>query len=134
GRMLENASITRDEFVFASLRRHDTGSDRLVVFMPVTGDVDAPCDPYLVVALHVIEEAFQRGCTAWTSDKAAMQANGHHLRRAFRAFAVEHVERVFQIGEELVAGVETLRRCKAHVIGVQRIGYDQMRSVRSLHP
>ncbi|MNV82762.1 hypothetical protein D3C71_1765160 [compost metagenome] len=58
-----------------------------------------------------------------------MQADVHHLGVAFLAFFVEHVERVLEIGEELVAGVETLVRRKAHVVGVECVGDDQMRLV-----
>ena len=55
-----------------------------------------------------------------------MQADAHHLRAAGLAFGVERVERVLQIGEELVAAVEALGRGEAHVIGVERIRDDQL--------
>ena len=42
------------------------------------------------------------------------------------AFGVQHVERIFQIGEELLAIVEALCLCEAHVIVVQRVGHDQL--------
>ena len=62
-----------------------------------------------------------------------MQADRHHLRRAL-AFGIEHVEGILQIGEELVAAVEALRRGEAHVVGVERIGHDELRTARPVHP
>ncbi len=56
-----------------------------------------------------------------------MQADGHHLRRTRFALGIERVEAVLQIGIELVAGIETLRRGEAHVVGVERIRDDQLR-------
>ncbi len=56
-----------------------------------------------------------------------MQTDRHHLRRAFLAFLIERVESILEIGEELVAGVEALRRGKAHVVCFERIGDDQKR-------
>ena len=47
--------------------------------------------------------------------------------RPVRAFGIERVEAVLEIGEELVAGIEALRRGEAHVVGVERVGDDQLR-------
>ncbi len=47
----------------------------------------------------------------------------------FLALFIELVERVFQVSEKLVAGVKSLVGGKAHVVGVQRVGYDQVRAV-----
>ena len=58
--------------------------------------------------------------------KSAMQAHAHHLGRAFPAFLIEAIETVLEILEEMFAGVEALRRCKAHVIGIERVGDDEM--------
>ena len=46
---------------------------------------------------------------------------------AFLALGVEHVEGVLQVREELLAGVEPLRRGEAHVVGIERVGHDQVR-------
>ena len=92
---------------------------------PVPGDVDAPRDPDLLVRRDVIEETRQRRGAPGTADEPAMQADRHHLRRGL-AFRIERVESVLQIGEELVAGIEALRRGEAHVVGVERIGHDQL--------
>ena len=50
--------------------------------LPVAGDVDAPRQPHLVVALHVIDEALQRGGAAGAADQPAVQPDVHHPRPA----------------------------------------------------
>ena len=62
----------------------------------------------------------RRQCRPIDSIFGAIEA----LRVALR---VQHVERVLQVGEELLAAVETLRRDEAHVVGVERVGHDQQR-------
>ena len=55
-----------------------------------------------------------------------MQANVQHFRTACFSFSVEHIKRIFQVSEKLVAGVETLYGGKAHVVGIKCIGNDQL--------
>jgi hypothetical protein len=62
-----------------------------------------------------------------------MQADRHHLRRR-RAFGIEHVKTVLQIGEELLPAAKALRIDEAHVVGIERIRDDEMRSGRPLDP
>jgi hypothetical protein len=50
-----------------------------------------------------------------------MQPDREHLRRQL-ALRVQGVERVAQVGEELLAGVEALRCGEAHVVGVEVYG------------
>ena len=59
-------------------------------------------------------------------DEAAVQPHRHHLRAAAAAFLVEAVEAVLQVLEEVLAGVEALRRGKAHVVGVEGVGNDEV--------
>ena len=97
---------------------------------PVPRDVDATRNPDAVVPLHVVEETRERRDPSRAPDEPAMQADRQHLRRveaARIAFAVERVERVAQVREELLAAVESLRRREAHVVGVERIRHDEMR-------
>jgi hypothetical protein len=77
------------------------------------------------VALDVIEEPLERS-EARPAQEPAMHADRQHLR-AFGTFGVEHVEGISQIREELLAAVEALGRCEAHVVGVQRVGNDEVR-------
>src|SRR5450830_1241397 len=93
---------------------------------PVIGNVDAAANPYALMRLDVVEEALQRDEAAGAAEQTAMHADRQHLGRFF-AFLVEHVEAVFQVLEELFAGVETLWRGEAHVVAVERIGHHQMR-------
>ena len=96
---------------------------------PVPRDVDASRDPDVVVALHVIDETRQRSDAPRPADDASVQADRQHLRRIAVpriAFGVQRVERIAQIGEELVATVEALRSCEAHVVGVERVRDDEM--------
>src|SRR5450755_1874254 len=86
-----------------------SASAGLVPLVPVACDVDAPADPHPVVTLDVVEEAAERGKAPGTADEAAMEPDRQHLRAAL-ALGIEHVETIAQIGEELLARVETLRR------------------------
>lgn len=63
-----------------------------------------------------------------------MQADIHHARPPGLTLGIERVETVFQIGEELVARIEALRRGEAHVVGVERIGDDELRAAGMLEP
>ena len=68
---------------------------------------------------------------AGLAEQAAVHADRHHLRPVV-ALGVEHVEGVAQVGEEVIAGVEALRRREAHVVGVERVGHDEVRHVRAV--
>ena len=93
---------------------------------PVPRDIDAACDPHFLVADRIVEKALERGGAPGPPGEPAMQPDRHHARPRF-AFAVQHVEAVLQIGEELVAGVEALRCCEAHIVRIEGIGHDQLR-------
>src|SRR6185295_5294721 len=95
-----------------------------MVLQPVAGDVDAPREPHFLAA-HVLEEAPERREPPRPPGEAAMQADRHHARQAV-AFVVEDVEGVLEIGEELIARVEALRRGEAHVVRVQGVGHDEL--------
>ena len=111
-----------------------TFSPRRVHFAPVAGDIDSACHPNLVVALHIIEKFFERERTARPTDEAAVKTYIHQLRCAFCTLAIEIIEIVFEVGVEMLARVETLRRGKAHIIRIKRIGNDEMRTLRAMNP
>ena len=94
--------------------------------VPMLRDLQPGRHPDALVLSDVIEEAHQRSGAAGTADDPAMQADRHHLRRGF-AFPVKDVKAVLQIGEEFIAAAKPLRIHKAHVVGIERIGNDQMR-------
>ena len=101
---------------------------------PMPGDVDAPRDPDILEPVDVVEEPAQRRNAARPPDQAAMQAHRHHPGRTPDTFLVERVETVAQVGLELVARVEPLRRGEAHVVGIQRVGDDQLLAPARLDP
>ncbi len=101
---------------------------------PMVGDL-RPCrEPDALVARHVVKRAFQRSGPAWSSDQTAVKADGQHLGRARLPFGVERIETVLQIGVELVARVEPLRRGEAHVVGIERVRHDQLIPPPEPHP
>src|SRR5690606_27960173 len=129
-RMLEHAAKPGDELVAA----HATWAERRrpvgMRGAPVGGDLAAGRQPDAIVALHVVDEALEsRGATG-TAYEAAVQANSHHARPAGLAFAIERVEAVLQVGEELVAVGEPGGDGEAHVVGLERVGDDQLRRDR----
>ena len=109
-RMLEDVAENLDEDRARHAARREPGG--AVVPDPVPGDVDAPRHPDPVVTTDVVEEARQRRRPAGAADEPAMQADRDHLRRCL-ALGIEQVEGVLQIGEELVAGIEALRRSRS---------------------
>ncbi|MNH60701.1 hypothetical protein D3C73_125920 [compost metagenome] len=74
----------------------------------------------------VFDKAFERSEATRTTDQAAVQTDREHLRR-FGTFGVKHVERVFEVFEEVVTLVETLHLGEAHVVGVEGVRDHQMR-------
>src|SRR5260370_30780320 len=100
---------------------------------PVAGDVDAAAEPDLIVPRDMVEEALQSGKSSRAAGQAAMETDRHHLG-PLGAFRIENVESVAQIGKELLAAVEALRRRKTHVVGVERIGDYEVVATRHLHP
>src|SRR5688572_25214988 len=70
---------------------------------PVAREVDAAHDPGLLRP-HVFQEALERRRAARPAREPAMQPDGHHPA----AFRVQDVERVFQVVEKIIPGVEAL--------------------------
>ena len=59
----------------------------------------------------MLDESLERGEPTGPADEAAVQADDI-IFGASRAFRIEHIERIAQIGEELVAGIEALAVAK----------------------
>ena len=96
-------------------------------------DVDAPANPDALVLLDRIEEAHERSETPGPTDETAMKADRHHLRRV-RAFGMKDIETVAEICKELIARIEALRCGKTHVVGVERVGDNEMIASLDLQP
>src|SRR5262245_36715984 len=101
--------------------------------MPVPCDVQSRRKPRPLARGGVIEKTCERGCASRAPDQPAVQSDGHHFRRLL-AFGIERVECVLEIGKEVIAGAETLCVDETHVVGVERVGNDEMWSFRSAHP
>src|SRR5262249_34568780 len=89
---------------------------------PVSRDIDAATDPHLLVPENMVEEAFQGGNPSRPADQASVQPDGEHLRciePTGISFAIQRVEGIAHIVEELRARVEALHACEAHVIAVK---------------
>ena len=73
-----------------------------MLVVPVLRDLQPRRHPDALMLADVIQEAHQPRGTAGAAGEAAVQPHRHHLRRRL-PFRIEHVEGVFQIGEELLA-------------------------------
>src|SRR5258708_38463671 len=109
------------------------GGEMRKIGVPVVGDLKARRYPDALMIHDVIEKPHQRSRAPRPPEHPAMQAYRHHLRRCF-AFGIQNVETVLEIAKELVAAAEPLRIDEAHVVGIEAVGNDQMRSGRSLDP
>src|SRR5205807_10071379 len=78
--------------------------------------------PDAFVTLDVLEQSRQRSNPAGTTDDPTVKADAHHARSPFGSHAVEPVERIPAIREELFAGAEIAPTLQAAVIGVEAIG------------
>ena len=98
------------------------------------GNLDAAGEPHVIVGFCIVEKALQPCDLARAADQAAVQADGKHLRAARLTFGIKGVKAVFQVLEELLA-LDVARRCgKAHVVGFQRVGDDQLVTRAHLAP
>ena len=88
-------------------------------------DIHAAADPDLMVLLYVVKKPLQRGEPARPPGQPAVQANRHHSWDFF-TFLIEHIKRVFQVIEKLLAGVEALRCDEAHIVGVETVRHYQL--------
>ena len=50
-----------------------------VMFTPVTGDLDSPCQPDTVMLLHMVQKPYQPGKAGRSADQAAMPVSYTHL-------------------------------------------------------
>ena len=129
GGMLENAAKgCRERF-----SRHAAGAILALVGVgldPMVGDGRAGGEPDACMALRIVNEATQSCGAAWSANKAAVQADRHHAP----ALCIEHVETVFEVIKKLIARIKALRGCKSHIIGVQRIGHNQLIARFKFHP
>src|SRR5579864_1558632 len=102
--------------------------------LPMLGDRRAAAQPHTLVTLHVLEQAGERADSPGPADDPPVQAHGHHARPALQARAVEPVEGVAAVGEELLAGAEIAAALEAAVIVVEAMRDDEVPPAGDLHP
>ena len=96
---------------------------------PVLGDVAPGAEPDPVAAGDVIEELDQPGDPARPPDQPVVQGQRHQLR-PLRALGVEGIEAVDHVAGEIVAGRKAVVVVEAVVVGLERIGDDQVAARR----
>ena len=129
GGMLKNSAIGGREI----LSGQAAGAQLALMRMglgPMIGDCFAGGEPNALMALCIFNEPLQRGGAAWPANQPTVQADGHHAP----ALYVERVETVFEVVKKLIARVKSLGGGKAHVIGVEGVGYNQLIARFKFHP
>ena len=89
----------------------------------MTGDIHPAAEPDIVLGAGVFDEFFERLEATRSSDNAAMEPNRHHFGLGL-TFGVERIKTIFEIIKKLVAGIETLRGGKSHIVGIKRVGHN----------
>src|SRR5256886_9338371 len=89
---------------------------------PVLCDGAPMPQPAAFVPEDVLEQPPHRADPAGAPDDPAVQTDAHHARAPFGSHAVEPVERIPAVGEEVVAGAEIAAALQAAVIRVKAIG------------
>src|SRR5580658_566496 len=102
--------------------------------MPVLGDRGACGQPNPLVALHVLDEARQCADAAGPADEPAVQADAHHARLPRGALAVQPVESIPAVAEELLPGAEIAAALQAAVVVVEAVGNDEVLPAGDLGP
>src|SRR5450631_2897753 len=96
---------------------------------PMPGDFDAAANPHAFMAADIVEKALERCDPAGSAAEPRVQSNGQHLGLVEPRgipFSIEGIEGILQVIEELRPGIESLHCSKAHVVAVERVGYDEM--------
>ena len=89
-------------------------------------DVCPSADPNSIVFEDVVDQALQPGSSARTSNDAPVKADRKHLRASHLALPPQHVEGIATVLFPFLAGRETPDSCKTHVVGVHRVGHDEV--------
>src|ERR671924_1187761 len=89
---------------------------------PVLCDGCAIAQPDAFGTLDVLKQPRQRSDPPRATDDPTVKADTHHARSPFFSHAVEPVERIPAVPEELLAGAEIAPALQAAVIGVEAIG------------
>ena len=98
--------------------------------VPVACDRRAGGHPRIVLGANVLEETVEGARSARPSDNAAMKSDRHHSP----AFRAQLVERVHEIGKEVVRGDEPVRHQELEIVRVERVRDDEVVPTSDLDP
>lgn len=90
---------------------------------PVTRNVETCGNPRILMGFHMVQKTLQGECARGTSGETAMQANRHHAP----PFLIQHIERIPQVAEELLAFRKPVQRDELHVVHIEGVGHNQLR-------
>src|SRR5215467_7649089 len=71
--------------------------------MPMARDVDTPAEPHAFMPSHVLEKPDEPAHTPGPPDQPIVQTDREQLGLAPDALAIEHVEGIPHVGEEIIA-------------------------------
>src|SRR5579872_4617278 len=106
---------------------------RRVLLAPMFGDVAAGAEPNAVATARIVQEFDQAGRLAGPADQPVVQRDAHQLR-ALGALVIEQVEAVDQILRKFIGGAEAGIAVETVVVGLERIGNDEMSAAADLDP
>lgn len=86
---------------------------------PMLGDVPARTKPDAIMFTRMVEKLDQAYRLTWPTDETIVQRDAHDFR-GLRAFFVEQIEAVGEVGSEVVGSAETVVLVEAIVIGLER--------------
>src|ERR1700730_1534091 len=101
---------------------------------PVLCNSRAIAQPYGIVPLNMLQQAQQCSNPARASNDPSMQADRHHARTTVASDAVQPVEGIPAVSEEVFARAEVAAALQAAVIGVKAMRDDEMRSAGDACP
>src|SRR5437016_12467972 len=101
---------------------------------PVLCDGRPVAEPHALVTLDVLEQPRQRSNPAGATDDPTVQADTHHARSPLLSHAIEPVEGIPAVCEELFPGAEMPGALQAAVVGVEAIGNDERSAALGYRP
>src|SRR5436853_387540 len=92
---------------------------------PVLGDVAPGADPHAVAPGDVVEKLDEAGDPAGPADQPVVHGQRHQFR-PIGALGIEGLETIDHVACEILAGREAAVLVEAIVVGLERIGDDQV--------
>ncbi len=134
GRVLKNGAVIGNKGFFVHFRGPFPRFGRGVILLPMLCNLDAARGPDAVKALDIFNKFPQSLHAAGAPNQTAMQTNRHHFGLTCNTFGVKRIKAVFQIIVKLITCIKALRGGKTHVVGIQRVGDNQLVARTVTHP